>query len=179
MVNAMPVAFELHFDDRTEAAVRAAWDALTRLGCDTRHNGVAPHVTLAIAAAADLPDAHRPLLRDFAAAYPPFAVTLAAFARFPSGVAYLAPLTSEPLAAVHRDFHARFACTGAANSHYYLAGAWTPHCTLARHIPPDREADARAVVASLVLPLTGSFVRLRIVAYPAVALRLEIPLGPQ
>jgi 2'-5' RNA ligase len=164
----MSFAFELHFDDRTDTAVRRIWTHLAAAGFDTRLNGIAPHVTLAIASAFD--ESLAAPLRQFSREHPPFGITFRSIGRFPSGVLFLSPDESNDLRGAHRDFHMRFTSLAPApNSHFYAPDRWIPHCTLAMRAPPELVLD------SLVQP--GSLRRLRVVEYPALTLHLDCPLG--
>jgi len=173
----MSFAFELHFDEQTEAAVRSAWANLAAQGCDTSRNGVAPHVTLAIASAFD-ESSLGPKLAAFTATHPPLPVTFGSVESFPSGVLYLAPIATPALKAIHRDFHARFRpFPSARNSHYYTPGQWVPHCTLAMSVPATGLVDD-TLRFDPPLPPSGWLRRLRVVEYPALKMHFDCPLGP-
>lgn len=169
----MSYAFELHFDEETEIAVRRIWDTMMLLGYETSRNGVAPHVTLAIAAEYDA-DALERRLRRFAAEHPPFEVTFNGIESFGAAVQFLSPEPSERLRAVHHDFHARFPSLPAAvNSHFYAPSQWVPHCTIATRTP-GHLSDADVTFEH---PVGCLFTRLRVVEYPALKLHFECPLG--
>ena len=149
----MSYAFELHFDEATDAAIRGVWDLLTTAGCNTARNGIAPHVTLAIASAYQPTLARE--LRLFALDHPPLPASFFSVGTFPLGVLYFSPVRSERLLAIHADFHRRFPLLPPApNSHYYLPGAWQPHCTLAMTVPRDAAIDR---MTSRPLPPAGTF----------------------
>ena len=172
----MAFAFELHFDEQTEAAIRSAWTSLAAQGCDTTRNGVAPHLTLAIASGFDEPSLGAGL-RAFAAAHPPLTFTFGSVESFPGGVLYLAPIMTPALQAMHRDFHARLRpLPSARNSHYYTPGQWVPHCTLAMSMPAAGLVDG-TLRLDPPLPPSGSLRRLRVVEYPALKIHFDCPLG--
>ena len=170
----MVFGFELHFDEQTESAVRAAWTWLAAQGFDTSRNGVAPHVTLAVAAAFD-PAALGDDLRAFARGHEPFPVEFGGIEFFPGGsIPYLGVISTPALLSIHGAFHARFASLPrAANSHYYLPGQWEPHCTLAMSVPAPRPPAE----LPLAMPRTGEFRRLRVVEYPQPKMHFDCPLG--
>ena len=169
----MSFAFELHFDEQTETAVRAAWTWLAARGFDTSRNGVAPHVTLAIASAF-ASQSLEVALRAFAQEHPPFPVAFGEVDSFPGGIPFLPAVATPPLLAIHRAFHDRFASLARApNSHYYLPGQWVPHCTLAMSLPDPRVLTGMP----LEMPGASSFQRLRVVEYPSPKMHLDCPLG--
>jgi len=169
----MSYAFELHFDKATDAAIRGVWDLLTTAGCNTARNGIAPHVTLAIASAYQPTLARE--LRLFALDHPPLPASFFSVGTFPLGVLYFSPVRSERLLAIHADFHRRFPLLPPApNSHYYLPGAWQPHCTLAMNVADE---SVLGIIAHYHMPPPGSFARLRVVEYPALKMHFDCPLG--
>jgi 2'-5' RNA ligase len=168
---AMSYAFELHFDQATEAMIRPVWRMMARQGFETSRNGIAPHVTLAIASRFE--EGLGAALRQFAAAHPPFAVEFRGIDAFPSGVRYFAVTESDELRAAHRDFHARFpSLPPALNSHYYGPSQWVPHCTIATGAP----MNCGPVSIERDRP-SGHFARLRVVEYPTLKLHFDCPLG--
>src|SRR5687767_156825 len=96
----MSFAFELHFDEQTASAVRAMWTMLAARGFDTARNGVAPHVTLAIASAFAR-ESLEGELRAFAREHPPVPVTFGGVESFPGGIPYLAAVATPALLSIH------------------------------------------------------------------------------
>lgn len=140
------VSLELVFDDDTDAAVRAEWDALAAadLPSQARHTGASnrPHTTLAVRPSIGGMDA-APL-----EALLPVAVTLGAPVLFGGArhrvVARLVVPSAE-LLALHAAVH-RAAGMGEDLDHT-LPGAWTPHVTLARRVPVERVGEALTALA--------------------------------
>lgn len=140
-------SIELLLDPESDAAVRAAWDALVVADLPSlgRHPSPsnAPHVTLA--AGPELP-----VPAGFAAPVPTD-VRLGGLLLFPAGpgrsVLVRAVVVDAPLGAFHRAVHA-VAPGGVETS---LPGMWSPHVTLARRV---RDEDLpRAVAALRTTPL--------------------------
>jgi len=165
----MPFAFELHFDADAERAVRELWNALdlARI-CDMRRNGTAPHITLAIAEQKHIDDLKGELI-SFVEGEPCFAFSLESIGTFSAaGVAFLSPRKTAQLESIHNRFHARFALPDAPNSSLYKPAAWTPHCTVATGVAPDKLAEAIEICRRLPLPVRGQIEQLVIVRWPDV-----------
>ena len=87
-------------------------------------------------------------------ALPPFAervghlaLSFASVGSFPGskGVAFLAPVMTAELAAVHERFHAELAAFGSGAWPHYLPGRWVPHCTIAFEFDAERRGEALEV----------------------------------
>jgi 2'-5' RNA ligase len=174
----MRFSFELHFDADTEQVVRDLWNALDRAGiCDARRNGTAPHITLAIADEIDIGEL-RQELTTFTSSKPRFTFSLESTGMFPAGVVFLSPQRTAPLEAIHRHFHGQFALPDAPNSHLYKPATWTPHCTVATNVAPDRLGEAIEISSRLALPLHGQLEQLVVVRWPDVSEHFRCPLVP-
>ncbi|WP_186377287.1 2'-5' RNA ligase family protein [Curtobacterium pusillum] len=143
-------SLELVLDPSSDAAVRAAWDALIAADLPSlgRSGTNSPHVTLA--AGDDLP-----VPVGFDAALPA-RLLLGGVLLFPAGsgrsVLVRAVVVDPALAAFHEAVH-RAAPGGVDTS---LPGAWSPHVTFARRV---RDEDlGRAVAALRGAPLPDELV---------------------
>ena len=139
------VSLELVFDDETDSAVRAEWDALVSadLPSQARHRGESnrPHVTLLV----------RPDLAPFDVAPLEAALPLALrlgspvlFGRGRNRVIARSVVPTEELLSLHARVH-ELAGPGADVDHS-VPGAWTAHVTLARRVPLERLGDALGVL---------------------------------
>ena len=135
-------SIELVLDPGSDAAVRAAWDALIAADLPSlgRHPSPsnAPHVTLAAGDALPMPSGFdRPVPRT---------IRLGGVLLFPAGAArsvlVRAVVVDEALAAFHRSVHA-VAPGGVETS---LPDRWSPHLTFARRV---RDEDLPLAVAAL------------------------------
>lgn len=140
------VSLELVFDDETDAAVRAEWDALLAadLPSQARHRGESnrPHVTLLVRSALAPFDAA--VLQEIF----PLSLVLGAPVLFGAGrhrVIARTVVPSPALLALHTRIH-ELAGPGADVDHT-VPGAWTAHVTLARRVPRERIGEALGVLA--------------------------------
>ncbi|PNW09814.1 hypothetical protein C1632_05290 [Microbacterium testaceum] len=135
------VSLDLVFDDETDAAVRAEWNALLAadLPSQARHRGESnrPHATLLV----------RSSLAPFDVAdlcgFLPLSLTFGAPLLFGAGRHRVIARSVVPTAAVlalHARLH-ELAGPG-ADVDRTVPGAWTPHVTLARRVPLDRIGEA-------------------------------------
>lgn len=139
------VSLELVFDDETDSAVRAEWDALLRAGLPSqaRHRGESnrPHVTILVRAELAPFDA-APLEDAF-----PLDLRLGApvlFGRGRNRVIARSVVPTERLLSLHARVH-QLAGPG-ADVDQTVPGAWTAHVTLARRVPLERLGDALSVL---------------------------------
>lgn len=139
------VSLELVFDDETDAAVRAEWDALLRadLPSQARHRGESnrPHATLLVRTELPLIDA-----APFATIFP-LPLVLGAPVLFGAGrsrVIARSVIPTADLLALHAGVH-DLAGPGDDAPHT-RPGRWTAHVTLARRMPLDRIGDALGVL---------------------------------
>ncbi|MGX9673095.1 2'-5' RNA ligase family protein [Mycobacterium sp. HM-7] len=136
---------ELLFDLDTEALIRRAWDELRDNGIAAPPPSARPHATLTVADQID--DAVLPALAGLAGRFP-FRVHVGAALVFGRKAAILTRLVVPSIELL--DLHAEVCRLSAP----YLRpgpmphtepGDWTPHVTLARHVPADRLARAFGV----------------------------------
>lgn len=133
-------SIELVLDPDSDAAVRAAWDALTAADLPSlgRSGTNDPHVTLAAGDALPVPDRFD--------APVPTTLRLGGLLLFPAGagrsVLVRAVVVDPVLSAFHASVH-RLAPDAVETS---LPGAWSPHVTFARRV---RDEDLPAAVAAL------------------------------
>jgi 2'-5' RNA ligase len=163
---------ELLGDAGLDQAVRQAWRRLEQAGLASlarhRHPTNRPHLTLA--SAEQLPSAAAAAITD-ALGVLPVAVRL-------DGLHYLGGRTGVLAWAVDgggalRELQARvwLALDGAGRHPQHEPGAWTPHISLARRLPPDQAALAARVVGDAAAAGTLSGAR----SYDSVT-RTAIPL---
>lgn len=117
--------------------------------------GYPPHVTLAVSDHLDA-KAAAPALDDVFRRVNQIEVTLTGIATFgpDSGVCYAA-LESSP--ELHRLHEVVLAVVGENCRPHYLAGRWTPHCTLAMNLSVAELECTRGLLASDWRPLVGTF----------------------
>lgn len=130
----MPYAVHLDLDAEAQARL-APLQAVFESDAATetpRRLGAPLHLSLAVYDA--LPaEPLAPRLAAFAQGLAPLPLALAQLGLFPGErpVAFLGPLVDEPLLALHRRFHERFADLAAACWPHYRPGQWVPHVTIA------------------------------------------------
>lgn len=169
----MVQSIELLFDDETESALRASWQALADLGLPSlaNHGGETnrPHVTVAVAEEGDL----TPALERVSAVFEGWDLAGRGFgAVVGSPVLFgghrhrwvlarqLVP--SRPLLTLHAAVHRALAerAPDAETSEQTLPDRWTAHATLARRVPADRLGEALQAID--VEPLPCRFVSARL-----------------
>lgn len=161
----MAHSIELLFDDATDAAVRAVWDALAAAGLPSQGRVTAPtnrpHVTLTVADVID--PAVDALLAPLADRLP-LPCVLGAPLVFGGGRLTLARLVvpSAELLGLHAEVHRRslpHLRPGAAA--HSAPGRWTPHATLCRRITAAELGEAFRVVGAITGDIDARAVGLR------------------
>jgi 2'-5' RNA ligase len=142
---------ELLGDDALDRAVRAEWGRLDQFGLPSmaqhQHPTNRPHLTLASAddfppgAVAAMTEALRVL---------PISVRLAGLHFFGGRARVLAWAVDGGDALLDLQAQIWSALHGADGNPQHEPGAWTPHISLARRLPPGQEALAAEVVGSAV-----------------------------
>jgi hypothetical protein len=142
---------ELLLDDDLDAAVRAQWQALADAGLPSqaRHTAASnrPHVSLAVTALS-WPEPVEARLPDAAAAVP-LPVRLGGLIVFGPGPRHVLARLIVPsfgLLALHATVASALAEASVGVAHT-APGEWTPHVTLARHLPDHLFPTALAALA--------------------------------
>lgn len=164
----MGYAVELYFNPELETALRHLRQRLAEAGVSSALDGLGdrPHVSLAVLHDLDV-EACSATLDQFARATPTFPVSLASVGVFPSseGVLFLAPVMTETLWQVHRDFHSRLAGIKARPSDLYRPDHWVAHSTLAINVPMAQMGRAVETSLSHFRPLTGVFTEVGLIEF--------------
>ncbi|HEY2281596.1 MAG TPA: 2'-5' RNA ligase family protein [Streptosporangiaceae bacterium] len=140
---------ELVGDDALDRAVRAAWQRLDQAGLPSlarhQHPTNRPHLTLA--SADDFPLGAVAAVAE-ALQVLPISVRLDGLHFFGGRASVLAWAVDGGDALL--DLQARIwsALDGADGNPQHKPGAWTPHISLARRLPPGQEAQAAEVIGS-------------------------------
>lgn len=175
----MGYAVELFVDGQMDAAVRELWQRLATHGLTPTAPDPAarPHISLAVFAELNPPDAHD-ALQKFAAETAPIPLQFSAVGLFPTaeGVVFLAPVVTQRLLDVHADFHARMAAMGLQSNPYYRPGNWVPHCTVAMHLPPAQIPAAVAICKEAPVFHGFRLVGLDLIEFRPVKTIYEFPL---
>jgi 2'-5' RNA ligase len=173
----MAFAVELALDRESAGPVRALWRRMAEAGIPfIAESGTDPHVSLAIWDRLSIEHAIAEVT-VLAPATPPVPVTFTEVRAFGAEVVYLACEPSARLAELQRVVQARFAPLGDGPWEHYQPAAWVPHCTLAMDLGPVTAATARAVAATLPLPLSGRLDRMAVVQFRPVRERYSQPLS--
>jgi 2'-5' RNA ligase len=122
------------FDPQTEAALRAAWQAVADAGVSAFMLGLdyPPHMTVFMADAVDI-DGLRASWKALASCIAPFPLTFPSLGVFGggAGVVYLTPTIPRSLLDLHRCFWEAAQPYLQNPAPYYAPGQWSPHVTLA------------------------------------------------
>lgn len=164
----MAHAIRLYFDRDLDTRLAGVRRALVGIGVSPALEALddRPHVSVAGGQTLDA-SACKAMLRELAAATPPFPAHFAAFGSFPgaNGVVYLAPTPSEALLAIHRAVHGRLAAAGVALHPHFRPQGWIPHVTVAFELPEPQVALALSWLHTGLAPLAGSFAEIGLVEY--------------
>ena len=170
----MAYAFCLRFDDATEAAVLAVWQALAEGGVsdDMLRLGYPPHLTLATL------DEEPPLAVVEAAldglAADGCVVRIGGAKRFPeTSIVWLAVDGGEALAELHQRLAERL--PEALVREHYRVGRWVPHVTL--QTQGDAVAAIRIAEAAWPTAVLARTVHLELVQFPPVAVLKGLALA--
>lgn len=173
----MPYAVELALDAEAGRVVRALWEALSDAGVTGKAPpGAEPHVSVAIWEHVDRARLEAELAR-VADETAPISITLDAIGSFAGGVVFLRPADETALRELHARLHRLFRGLGREAWDYYLVDAWTPHCTLASDVPPDRLDEAVAVARRAPLPIVGRLEAIALVEFRPVRPLARYPLA--
>ncbi len=176
----MGFAVELYFNPELEAALRRLRERLTRAGVTPTLDalGDRPHVSLAVFDDVDVARL-TPELAAFAAQTPAFPVAFASVGAFPTaeGVVFLAPVMTETLMQVHRDFHRRLAALGIPCNPYYAPDAWVPHSTIAFEVSRPAMVKAVDTLLAEMRPLTGTCCEVGLAEFRPIVIRQLYPLS--
>jgi hypothetical protein len=138
-------ALELVLDARSDAVVRADWEALRAAGLPSQadHRGASnrPHVT--VLAAAGLTAAVVAAAREALAPWLPLVADTAGVLTLGTGRLVLARPVRLPVAALDAVEQVRALAVPVP------PGPWRPHLTLSRRLPADRLAEALLALAAL------------------------------
>ncbi len=173
----MTRAVQLYFDEDGEARVRRVWAALEAAGLDMlapyRDPAYRPHVSLAVFSAGQI-QAYLPRLQQAAARLAGHELLLPAAGFFldgPRPTGFLGVAMTSKLLDAHRRVAALLTAAGARTRPFYLAGSWTPHCTI-----PVETADVAAIVT--VIRRSGLPIRARIAGARVIEVPSSEPPGP-
>ncbi len=145
------------FDARTERSIVDLWLALAEEGIElTGLSGHRPHITIGAYETDDVA-AYCAVLEKFADARDAFLIRFTAIGIFPQyGVAFLAPVVTDALLALHRGVQASVGELGRPPYHdTLLPDAWTPHCTIVNGADPGTIAQITAYCSRNWRPIEG------------------------
>jgi 2'-5' RNA ligase len=162
-------AVECYFDSKTEAGIRKIWTDLAAAHINSRmvEVGVRPHISLTVADC-DVPSALIGRLEQFVRARTRFRITFGSLGLFPNdrGIMFLAPQASVELINLQLDWFAEILPLHLPVWEYYGARDWTPHCTLAIGLNPDRLIDALTACKTIELPLEAEICEIGLIRGP-------------
>jgi len=153
----MPLAIEMFFDNRTDAAVRSLWERLAEDGLPSLDTTYRPHVSLAVFDGDPFMELSS-LVRGWASTVHYMTLELSHIGRFPeTGVAFLGVTPTRLLLDLHEGLHVRLAAhpTG-TGSDLYRPGSWVPHCTLAMRVADPDVSRLLSLVRPVKLPMCST-----------------------
>lgn len=126
-------AIELYLEDKYASKVKSLWQKLADDGISTTmlENGCQPHITLGVFEELD-EYAIINLLDPFFDAVQVPMLDFAVLGCFPAtSVLHCLPTVTNPLLALHSQFHEKISPIVANPVLYYQPNHWVPHCTIA------------------------------------------------
>jgi 2'-5' RNA ligase len=170
----------LFFEPRAEANLLALAAELRRQGLEPfpEIDNLRPHITLA-AFPDPLPAALPAALRAFAAGAPPLTLHFSSLGFFPTEqrVTFLSPAPTSLLLDLQAGLLGLLHSFGVQPNHYFQAGAWVPHCTVAIQMDPRHVPLVEATCRHLEVFKTVTVASLALMGYPPPELLGEFPLG--
>jgi 2'-5' RNA ligase len=173
------LAVELYFDSKMESEICEFRESIYQQGIDPvlGRLGDRPHISLAVFSDAD-PVFLKQVTKEFAKNLISFPIRLEAIGTFPTmdNVLYLAPVPSEQLLKVHREFHKILKVEKLHSSTYYSPDLWVPHCTFEYGLPEQQFLLALGLCKQYFKPIKGQFTELGVVAFRPIEYLVEYPL---
>lgn len=166
----MQYSVELFFNVEADAAVKKAWWGLAATAESEYmlHNGIGPHIALAITS-------EKPDLKRLTERLAKLAGSIEAENLKPAGIVCFTPespvisiefVKNAFLKKLHSQVLKVFAELGVANDPYYEGLRWRPHCTLARQFPPARRKQVMDVARTFEWKNPFRPARLALISYP-------------
>ena len=170
----MPFAVFMELDPYGAAELQPIIEHVERISPNAatpRRVKVEPHISLAVYDGLD-PEPIAKALDRFSADISTPSVKLSSIGLFPgpASVLFAAPVVSEELLTLHRDFHAAAATAGVACWPHYLPGSWVPHVTLGEQLSPEEAGAAITGAMALWQPVAARLQRISLVHFNPVEL---------
>jgi hypothetical protein len=137
-------AIELYLEDKYASMIKSLWQRLADEGITTTmlDNGCEPHITLGVFEDLDV-DASIILLDPFFDTVQVPRLDFAVLGCFPATkVLHCPPIVTNPLLAVHSQFHRVISSVVSNPVPYYQPEHWIPHCTIAIDLTLEKLARA-------------------------------------
>jgi 2'-5' RNA ligase len=152
----VPYAINIACRNETAAPVHRLWQEAAAFEAAPSMAALdyAPHITLAIYDEIEV-DRLRAVAANVFEGRAAVTLTFNAIRAFDGPILYAAPLPSAPLQALHDAVHAEI--EPALCHEHYRPGAWSPHCTLAMHVLPERVDAALAWTRRRIPPFKVTF----------------------
>ncbi len=176
----MGYAVALYFDPETTVRIAELTAQIHEAcgGLDLIGQGFQPHISLA---GYEHVDEARlaAVVEALAARTPPMPIKLDAIGLFPTtqGVVYLAPVVTEALLGLHREYSVAAAASGHVSHLYYQPGKWIPHCTLAHDLAGEQVLTAVQLCLQSQVFQAGYLVALDLIEHPPARQICRFPLG--
>ena len=177
----MGYAVELFFDNESTLFVTRFCNVLAKRleKPSLSDRDIRPHVSLAVYDDGLNVEEFEEKLHKFAKSVEPFEFCLNSVGTFPGnqGVVYLAPIVSQKLLTVHKEFHQHLKIFETFAMTHYYPNFWVPHCTVTININPAEIAQAITLSRAKLEPIPGSFQEIAVVEFPPVKELLVFKLG--
>ena len=151
------MVIDVTLDADAERTVRRLWHALDDEGFDVSRQIVdRPHVTLFVASEGSPREIGERLAEHDWSNLPPISFGAIGYFGNPGQVLYLAVTPTATLLELHERIWRLVTPLAPVQSPFYQPGMWTPHCTLAHGLSPERVGCALRAVDALPRLVTAT-----------------------
>ena len=177
----MAYAVELTLDYNSSQFIQSVWDdfAVKQIAEYAQQAGIHPHITLAIYEHVDCITCEEQL-NSITQNVSQFEFTFTHLGLFMQQeiVLFIAPTVTKEMIDLHNEVVGNLEKHTRGAWDYYLPGNWTPHCTLAYNILPEKLPFALSVAANIKLPFRAHATSICVTEFQPVKTVFKISLKP-
>jgi 2'-5' RNA ligase len=124
----MGFAVEMYFDERSTQIIQRIWQDIDSINLKLN---ASPHISLSLHENVDI-ELIKQILESFTSQHQKISINIPSISTFlaEEGILFLAPVVTEPLLNLHKEFHHLLKISGIESQYNYKPGNWVPHCTL-------------------------------------------------
>jgi 2'-5' RNA ligase len=124
----MGFAVEMYFDEKSTQIIQNIWQSIGSINLKIN---ASPHITLSLHEKMDI-EYFKQILETFTSQHQKIPINISSISIFlaEEGIIFLAPVVTEPLLNLHKEFHHLLKTSEIETDDNYKPGNWVPHCTL-------------------------------------------------